>query len=178
VSVARRLLVLILAVAGIVPAAFAHQTTWRLRDVTFTDGTQATGTFTFNSHTGDITNWNIVTVDGELPAFTYTPDNSTASTFSGAAGPFHFVTEAGARILSLDPVSPLPHGVTAAIPLETGTADSSEQREIPPFGLTLSRFVIGGDLFHVERSIPTLSPGALLALACGLLGVALMVLRR
>lgn len=186
VMFARRVLLLAI-VAAVVSAttAFGHSTTWRLRDVTLTDGTQATGTFTYDSHTGAIVAWNIVTTDGELPALTYTQATSEAAVPPSASGPFRFDTNDGLRYISLKPSVPLPHGVTAAIPLTLGSIDSGEQLCTPPFFICRARLAVSGQLFHVERDLtstpfgaPTLSPAAIVLLTCCLIIIAIVMLRR
>ncbi len=53
--------------------------TWTLSNATFNDGGTVTGSFVYNAESGAVSNWNIVTTAGStLPAFTYTPSNSTA----------------------------------------------------------------------------------------------------
>lgn len=165
--------------------AFGHRTTWRLRDVTLTDGTQATGTFTYDSHSGVIVAWSIVTTDGELPALTYTQATSDAAVPPSASGPFRFDTFDGLRYLSLKPSVPLPHGTTAAIPLTLASIDSGEQLCTPPFLICRARLAVSGQLFHVERNFtstpfaaPTLSPAAVVLLASCLVILAIVMLRR
>jgi uncharacterized protein (TIGR03437 family) len=72
--------------------------TWTLTNATFNDGGTATGTFLFDSETGVVSNWNIVTTAGSvLTAFTYTPTNSQASSRAngGCAAPcVYFVSDA------------------------------------------------------------------------------------
>jgi uncharacterized protein (TIGR03437 family) len=69
-------------------AAFSAPITWNFSNATFNDGGTATGYFVFDSDAGAISNWNIVTSAGStLPAFTYTPANSTAGVTPSAGCP-------------------------------------------------------------------------------------------
>jgi hypothetical protein len=45
--------------------------TYHLQDVSFDDGTNATGSFAYDADTGRASDWNIRTFDGTLSAFTY-----------------------------------------------------------------------------------------------------------
>jgi hypothetical protein len=45
---------------------------WTLNDVKFDDGTTLSGSFTVNVY-GVVTNWNLLTVDGTLTGYDYTP---------------------------------------------------------------------------------------------------------
>lgn len=66
------------ALASVLAALPAQATpiTWNLSNVTFDDGTSATGSFTIDWNNKTWTSYNIATQDGRLPAFDYTPDNS------------------------------------------------------------------------------------------------------
>lgn len=65
--------------AALLAAALPAQAvpiTWQLDGVTFSDGTSATGSFVYDADTAVGSNFNIVTTDGALPAFTYNSSNS------------------------------------------------------------------------------------------------------
>lgn len=62
-----------------IPVYSTASTTWTVSGA-FNDGGSLTGTFTLNSSSGTVTNWNLVTTAGtSLIAFTYTPSTSSAT---------------------------------------------------------------------------------------------------
>ncbi len=78
-------------------SAAAAPIVWNLGNVTFDDGSIATGTFTMNN--GTVTSWHIKITGGTtLPAFTYDPANSH---FYGPLPDVHFMALDNLRYLRL-----------------------------------------------------------------------------
>ena len=70
---------LALSLVTAVPA-LATPIVWTLNGAIFDDGAVATGTFTIESTTGALLDWNITTTSGStLPGFTYSPTTSMGS---------------------------------------------------------------------------------------------------
>ena len=69
----------LLTASGVAPAAVV---TWALQDVAFTDGSEASGSFDWNSATNVVLDWNLNVTDGtntDFPAVSFIPSNSTRS---------------------------------------------------------------------------------------------------
>jgi hypothetical protein len=72
---------LAVALLAVPMAAGAVTTTWTLSNAVFSDGTTATGWFTYDSNTSTAVDWSIVTQDGT---------KSCCDGFSGSGGPSAF----------------------------------------------------------------------------------------
>jgi hypothetical protein len=73
-------------------SAFAVSLTWTLQNVTFSDGSTATGTFEYDATTDVYSNWNITVSESNtianLPTFTYNPTSSTIGEVDPTSGSF------------------------------------------------------------------------------------------
>lgn len=89
-------------------AAQAVPITYTLTGVTFTDGTSATGSFTFDADTKKSSGYSIVTMPGILSAFEWNLSNSGLY-YGGGAGPnnFSLITFSGNRVFNFSFVNPL-----------------------------------------------------------------------
>jgi hypothetical protein len=89
-------------------AAQAVPITYTLTGVTFTDGTSATGSFTFDADTKKSSGYSILTMPGILSAFNWNPSNSGLY-YGGGAGPNNFtlITLTGNRVFNFSFVNPL-----------------------------------------------------------------------
>jgi hypothetical protein len=87
--------------------AQAAPITWNLNDVTFTDGTRATGSFTMDWADQTWTSFDIATETGSLPAFDYNPGNS--GLYFNGFGPNSFIIQKqdGSRYLTFSFDTPL-----------------------------------------------------------------------
>lgn len=77
----KRLLLTAVAALGAVPSAQATPILWNLNDVQFKDGGIATGWFTFDASTNNITDFSITVSGGDTGTFaplTYSASNSSA----------------------------------------------------------------------------------------------------
>jgi len=124
-------------------AADAVTNTWTLSNAVFSDGTTATGWFTYDSNTRSAVDWSIVTQDGTkegegflagsggpfaFAGFTYDPSSSISQDFS--ANTVEFTALDGSRYIIFGFVDPLPSaGGTVALgtvwPYDNSTPDSS-----------------------------------------------------
>jgi len=161
-------LVKALAIAALVAPAFfglAHATpiTYQLDGVTFSDGTTASGSVTFDAVTHQSSAFSISTMDGLLTAFTY--DKSDAGLFyGGGAGQNNFViiTTNGRRVFNFSFLTPFTDaGGTQAINI----ASTYECYNCNPY-----RRVTGGSLTSEAAVVPEPTTVALIGL--GLFGVA------
>jgi len=66
--------------AAALPAQ-AAPITYQLQNVSFDDGTGATGSFTYDADTRSTSAWNITVADGTLSAFNYSSGNVLSNTF-------------------------------------------------------------------------------------------------
>ena len=89
-------------------AAQAAPITYTLTGVTFTDGTSATGSFTFDADTKKSSGYSILTMPGILSAFEWNLSNSGLY-YGGGAGPNNFtlITFSGNRVFNFSFVNPL-----------------------------------------------------------------------
>lgn len=72
--------------------ALATPIVWTLSGATFDDGATASGTFTIESTTGAVLDWNITTtLGGTLPGFTYDPTTSMATRDAFLVNPYSFL---------------------------------------------------------------------------------------
>jgi hypothetical protein len=92
----------VLLLGGILPSQ-ATPVTWTLNDVTFDDGTMASGFFEFDAATHTSSSFNISTTDGMFSAHTYDTGNSHMSArpvSSGRWNLYKFQDDVNGRYLS------------------------------------------------------------------------------
>jgi hypothetical protein len=157
-----------LATAALVAPAFfgsAHATpiTYNLDNVTFTDGTAASGFVTFDAVTHLSSSFSISTMAGVLSAFTFNKSDAGLY-YGGGAGPNNFtiITTDGHRVFNFSFLTPFTNaGGTQVI----NVASTYECNNCGTF-----RRVTGGTLTSEAAAVPEPTTVALLGL--GLLGVA------
>jgi hypothetical protein len=147
-------------------SAQATPITWTLNDVTFEDGTMATGSFEFDAATHTSSTFNVSTANGFLDAHTYTPANSGLY-YGGGFGPNNFVLfeNDGSRYFNFAFTSPLTDagGTVGVVALE-----SYECNNCGTFRLVVLGSVTGQPGAPVD--VPEPGSLALVAPALGLLG--------
>ena len=141
-------------VAASVDGASPSPRTWTLDEVTFADGSTASGTFVFDAGTFAASDWNITTTAGPgFGATTYTPSNSTYSHYNSGNPQdtlqFQSNTEVGAsgsnyRQLRLTPVVALTNS-GGAVALDLATADGGSGG-VECFNCSPFRLINGGSL--------------------------------
>lgn len=83
---------------------------WSLSNIAFSDSAAASGTFSFDAASQTVSNWNISVTSGALPAFTYTPADSTAGSYfqvSGYQNELLFMVNGSNRQLRMTPLTAL-----------------------------------------------------------------------
>ena len=142
--------------------AQADTLTWTLTGVRFDDGGTANGTFTFDSDTNSILNWNLTTTaGGTLGAFSYNSGDG-GSAFSNGAGSndFFFDDAANDRYMRLNTLS----GLTGPGTVGLGGGQFGEGYECTNCGNV--RFIVDGEVTSTPE------PGSLALLGSGLVGLA------
>jgi hypothetical protein len=154
---------LILLGAGL--PAQATPITWNLNGLTFDDGTTATGSFVFDANTHTSSSFNVSTMAGDLPAFTYNIGNSGLY-YGGGFGPNNFVlfTDDGGRYFNFS--------FTDALTDAGGTVSLVPFGSYECFNCTPYRLVVAGSVSSSQAPTDIPEPGslALVAPALGLLG--------
>lgn len=145
---------------------------WTLNNFTFNDGSQATGTFTWDEVLNRATAWHIETTAGRLAAFTYTDANSTMF-LSGNADVLNFAF--GARqfrigVLNADVFDTASAHLApfASNPGLVGPAGYVECINCSPNRIGLTGAYLSAD---VPTNVPEPATAALSLLALGLLGL-------
>jgi hypothetical protein len=146
-------------------AAHAFTINWTLQDVLFKDGATASGTFSTDSITGSVVDFDIVTSPGSLGGFTYKPPSSTL--FSNSNG---FLVDGDPDFIMLIFANPLDSpGVDQLVPGDVlcgvGSCES-DGSEV--------RVVSGGEA--IAEGVTPVPPGLPL-LAAGLIMIGLFVWR-
>ena len=144
-------------------AAHAEQITYTLDGVTFSDGTQASGSITLDPVARTSSSFSVSTVAGTLSAFTF-EDSSSGLYFGGGAGPNNFIlfADSGRRYFNFSFADAL---TTTGSTFVLNTASSYECMNCSPF-----RRVTAGSLSSGSVDIP--EPTTIALLGLGLLGVA------
>ncbi len=109
----RKALFLLASALVMAQAGFASSVNWNLSNVAFSDAATASGTFTFDADSQTLSNWNISVTSGALPAFTYTPADSTAGSYfqvSGYQNELLFMVNGSTRQLRMTPLTALTDG--------------------------------------------------------------------
>lgn len=141
---------------------------YTLQDVSFTDGTFATGSFIYDASTHIGSSFDVSTTAGTLSAFTYNDANS-GFYYGGGAGPNNFIMfiDTGSRYFNFSFATPLTDaGGTYAL----NTASSYECMNCGTF-----RRVTGGavtSVVEVEVDVPEPGTAALMLAAIGAFGLA------
>lgn len=139
---------------------------YTLQDVRFTDGTFATGSFTYDASTHVGYDFNVSTTAGTLSAFTYNDANS-GFYYGGGAGPNNFImfVDTGTRYFNFAFASPLTNaGGTYAL----STSNSYECMNCGTF-----RRVTGGSVTSdAVTDVPEPGTAALMLAAIGAFGLA------
>lgn len=156
---------MVMAVALLAASLSAQATpiTYTLQNVTFADGTAATGSFNFDANTHLSSGYSISTTAGTLSAFTWNQSDSGLY-FGGGAGPNNFIlmTTNGQRVFNFSFINPFTNaGGTYAI----NTASTYECNNCGTF-----RRVTGGTVSSV--AVPEPGTAALMLSAIGALGFA------
>ncbi len=88
--------------------ASATPITYTLDNVTFADGTKATGSFTFDADTHQSSGYDIFTTQGVMSAFEWNKSDSGLY-YGGGAGPNNFtlITTSGNRVFNFSFLNPL-----------------------------------------------------------------------
>lgn len=144
-------------------SAQAVPITYTLQNVTFADGTAATGSFSFDANTHLSSGYSISTTAGTLSAFTWNQSDSGLY-YGGGAGPNNFIlmTTNGQRVFNFSFINPFTNaGGTYAI----NTASTYECNNCGTF-----RRVTGGTVSSV--AVPEPGTAALMLSAIGALGFA------
>ena len=144
-------------------SAQAVPITYTLQNVTFADGTGATGSFSFDANTHLSSGYSISTTLGTLSAFTWNQSDSGLY-FGGGAGPNNFtlITTNGQRVFNFSFINPFTNaGGTYTI----NTASTYECNNCGTF-----RRVTGGTVSSV--AVPEPGTAALMLSAIGALGFA------
>lgn len=145
--------------------AQASPITWNLNGLAFDDGTTASGSFVWDADSHTSSSFNISTMAGDLPAFTYNTGNSGIY-YGGGFGANNFIlfTDVGDRYFNFSFSAALTNagGSANLVPI-----DSYECLNCNPY-----RFVIAGSVSSEAPPVGVPEPGslALLAPALGLLG--------
>lgn len=147
-------------------SAQASPITYTLQNVTFVDGTKATGSFVFDSDTHQSSSYDISTTDGILTAFTWNKSDSGLY-FGGGAGPNNFtlMTSDGRRVFNFSFLNAFTNaGGTNTINI----ASTYECNNCGTF-----RRVNGGTVTSLEQAdVPEPGTAALMLSAIGALGFA------
>lgn len=156
---------MVMAVALLAASLSAQATpiTYTLQNVTFADGTAATGSFVFDANTHLSSGYSISTTAGTMSAFTWNQFDSGLY-FGGGAGPNNFIlmTTNGQRVFNFSFINPFTDaGGTYAI----NTASTYECNNCGTF-----RRVTGGTVSSV--AVPEPGTAALMLSAIGALGFA------
>jgi PEP-CTERM motif len=155
-----------MALCAAAPAS-AATILWTLRNVTFNDGGQASGTFSTDSNTGLATAFNISTTAGSIlnSAFNYTASNSQIFFIQNAFSPQSFivVTNPFDRYINLAFVNSL--AVGGVNPLRLGPPINGSWECLNCGNL---RSITGG----VATSVPEPAAWALMIAGFGLVGAA------
>lgn len=103
-----------MALLALTSPASAALTRFDITGGTFADGTTFSGFFTIDTTTSARGDFNVVTNDGLLPAFTYDDANSGLYR-GGGAGPNNFtiIKDDGRRVFNISFLSPLTEGTQA-----------------------------------------------------------------
>lgn len=134
------------ALTAIVLPAQAIPVTYALQDVTFSDGTSASGQFTWDADTSSSSGFSIVTQDGQLPAFTYDNTNSVIGNWGFAPNALMFTKNNGERYVTLSFFNALSNaGGTYAI----NTAGSWDCDNCGNY-----RMVTGGSVTSLAAEVP------------------------
>lgn len=144
-------------------SAHAIPITYTLQNVTFADGTAASGSFSFDANTHLSSGYSISTTSGTLSAFTWNQFDSGLY-YGGGAGPNNFtlITTNGQRVFNFSFLNPFTNaGGTYAI----NTASTYECNNCGTF-----RRVTGGSV--TSNAVPEPGTAALMLSAIGVLGFA------
>ena len=134
------------ALAVTVLPAQAIPVTYALQDVTFSDGTSASGQFTWDADTASSSGFSIVTQDGQLPAFTYDNTNSSTGNWGSGLNNIMFLKSDGSRYFTLSFFDALSNaGGTYAI----NTAGSWDCTNCGNY-----RMVTGGSVSSLAAEVP------------------------
>lgn len=130
---------------GAAQHAQATLMTWNLDDVTFSDGSSATGAISMDTSANTWSTFSVSTTTGALPAYTFDNNNSGLS-FGGGFGPNNFIltTTDGSRLFNFSFTMAL-DAAGGSVLLDT--ANSFECMNCDPF-----RSVSGGSLSAGEPS--------------------------
>jgi hypothetical protein len=148
-------------------SAQAIPITYTLQNVTFADGTMASGSFTFDANTHLSSGYSISTTPGTLTAFNWNEIDSGLY-YGGGAGPNNFtlITGNGQRVFNFSFIDPFTNaGGTYVI----NTASTYECYNCNPF-----RRVTGGTVTSLASTNEVPEPGtaALMLAAIGAFGFA------
>jgi len=152
--------------------------TWYLHDVTFDDGTNATGSYVYDADVNVWSEWNVSVEDGTLPGFTYLASNSSLS-------PNHPASASNASFLKTDPTQRYLNLVLLApmtnaggdIDLLVATAITSQDSGSYECDNCLTLRAVNAG--YVSSSpVPAPEPSTIAVIAVGLIGLAVSRKRR
>jgi hypothetical protein len=146
-------------------SAQATPITYNLADVTFADGTFATGSMTFDADTKKSSAFSIATTAGVLSAFKWSLSNSGLY-YGGGAGPNNFtlITTDGRRVFNFSFLNPFTNAGGSNL---INIASTYECNNCGTF-----RRVTGGSLTAVGAEVPEPASLALMLPAFGALAIA------